>query len=333
MSKIIVNAPVQNKEGSFDYSLGKVVPFYVAEYIRTHDKSFVTQQNPIHLWNDNTVAEQYGHRAESFRAQQAARLLEKYQSSSMHLFKETFTATYSDIDPDFVEWAQQEVVKMHENGTIAKKVVEAQVCNNCEGIIAHASSPELDCCSFCSSRNIAKRQVTALTTTFRSSMLPVAQQMGVNREDKQALYNNLINAVDTEFIVNKRRIAGIGLKGLDLPYDVLDPRIGVGLLSIYAALLESGNHVEVVVGRKNIAHNIPQFLGATAAQLADYPTIALRGIVRAPVNYLKALVEDGEIEEMELYSILLNKIVKQLDRLRKDMSPTSAEQLIYSKKP
>src|SRR3989337_1841636 len=101
MSNIIVNAPTQNKEFSPDRKIGKVIPMFVADWLRYNDESY-SQSGAIDLWNNVLAAEQEDHTPESYDARSLLRIREKYKSSLLSTARiDNNVNILTDSEPEF----------------------------------------------------------------------------------------------------------------------------------------------------------------------------------------------------------------------------------------
>ncbi|HEX8182130.1 MAG TPA: hypothetical protein VF575_00845 [Candidatus Saccharimonadales bacterium] len=319
-----MNAPIQNREFNPDGQLGKVVPLFVAAHLRTQDAYMST---PVELWNNVIAQEQLGYDARKYEIRSTTMLDQKYGSSVLSLLhSQTGEAEIiADDDSDFTKWATTVVESGLDSGNIRIEEETVYVCQDCHATLALAHGPKPRNCACCyGSGGINELNTVAMTATITPEAL-----VSTAHATKQSIQLDLSGR---KFIINKRRVTGVGLEWAGFADDVLDPRIGVGLLGLYAAIRNNADAVDFVSSRSAISHNLPQFFAAIASQCDTLPALEMVGIAKAPANYLSMLVNNHTLSADQMVSGLKDRLAPQLLKMRKDMTPQCAEQLLFSRR-
>jgi hypothetical protein len=329
MSKLYVNAPVQNTEFDPEIKLGKIIPMFVAGALQTEHGPV---EDRVELWNNVLGSEQAGYTPESYEQTARSRLAEKYESPVMSWLARTSgrAAVLTDSNPNFTSWAAAKVEQSLSDGDMRIESIAAFICSACDATIAAAEGPEPSCIT-CPDAHTAIEERSALVASITDKSVEAALAM-VDTQLDPTLPNQASHVPRGTVTLNKRRLTGISLETAGFPEDVLDPRIGLGLLAIYAAEKSGRDSVAMVAARTNQFHNLPQFAAAIGSQLAVLPALRMVGIAKAPIGYLEYIVEEGVLGRDAMYEAVLRKLAPKLPAIRRDMSPRTAESLIFSKK-
>lgn len=324
MSKLIVNAPIQNREFNPDERLGKVVPLFVSAHLRGEEDYL---SDPVDLWNNVIAAEQKGYDASSYSGHSRELLAQKYGSSVLtHLQKlDGESEVTTDDDPGFTSWATKIIQNALDAGDIQIRDESVFACNGCEATLALASGPQPERCHCCTDS-------TGVALANRPVMIAAITSSAVEAAAVATHQSVATGQTGRSFIVNKRRVSGIGLEWAGFPDDVVDPRIGVGLLGLYAAAMRDAGSVDLVSSRAAMTHNLQQLFAATNSQTSDLPRLGMLGIAKAPAGYLTQLTSEGVLSVEKLVQVLRDRIAPQLIKMQKDMSPQCAEQIIFSRR-
>jgi hypothetical protein len=330
MLNLYVNPPTENKDFDPDISLGKIVPIYVAQSL---------QQNEIpvrvDLWNNILATEMYGYSREEYREETKRRLDFKYSSHALRWLGKVTTKPQllTDTTPEFIKWAQAKVDTSFEKGDTA--LVEAQVytCENCSASIClapwrYGEFSDLPSCSTCpGSANSIQTRLSLTTHINDDTIDQVNSFFGGNKA--AALSNK--NLLYGEVLISKQRVDGVGLEALGLPGEVLDPRVSLGLLALFAAEKNAMDQVNIVVARTSQTKNLPQFAAVMKSQLQDMPQLKMTGIPKVPVEYLRFLVMEGILKPEQMFSALYYKLAPALPKMVKEVTPQTAERIIFSR--
>jgi len=323
MRNIIVNAPTQNKEFSPDQKIGKVIPMFAADWLRHNDESY-SQSGAIDLWNNVLASEQKDHTSASYEAQSLLRISQKYDSLLLSATRIDNTSTIlTDSEPEFVSWAQDIITECVTDGSLRLENHDVYVCDACDATIAEATNPCTNGCASCKTMqvHIENRQV----------LVSVINDQAEQRVDNATDTTHQVHE-ERRTIVNRRRLNGIGLESIGFKDDVVDPRIGLGMLAIYAAEIRSADQVDVVASRATIRQNLPHFYAAIGDKADELPDLRVRGIAKAPVEHI-AYMQEQELLNLGKFQILMRHILPPaLLSMKNDMSPQTLERLVFSRK-
>lgn len=313
MAEIFLNAPIQKDNFDPESQPGKVVPLFVAEWIRKHCDS---AGSPTDLWS---IANGYEGEA-SLRT-----LKEKYQSELLSALPGSSERAKTDMEPDFHEWVCSLIDTLLREGTIKEGIHGAHLCATCGNILSLAEGgATVSICNICSSRQITLKEVVVLTADISRDTIDRAYDASNGTFDTRSYPEH-------RTVLNKRRANGVGLEEFGYSGQVLDPKVCIGMLAIYEAQRQGAEQVSLVASRSCASHNLPQtygFLGEVADQL---PALKMVPIAKAPVSYLKNLVDQGVLTSEEFVSSLSEKLPHELLHMKKDMSPQTAERIIFGR--
>lgn len=326
MSNIIVNAPIQNKEFSPDEKIGKAVPLFVTDWLRTSDTRYEGQR-AVDLWNSVLASEQGSHTDQTYAALSQARLQRKYDSRLLGSIRDDASnrLVLSDADSDFHQWASGVIEHAIELGDMTQEQTLMHVCDDCDAAISMAEGPKPRACAHCASGtvfHVEERQmlVTYIDSTIRERVGGVAGRPSA------------VNVPARTSIVNRRRLNGISLEKFGHRDEAVDPRIGLGLLAMYAAAMQDADGVDVVTSRATAGQNLPQFFAAVRSQAEDLPDFRVRQAAKAPANYLMHLRTEGTLRDERFGELMKYILPPVLLSMKHDMSPATLEQIAFSKK-
>ena len=315
MSEIYLNAPIQNSPFDPDERVGKVVPILVADWLRhENDPSFPA----VDLWNSAGAA---------YETPDAARLglEQKYASNILASLTNKPRRVESDIDNGFGVWAGDIVTSLLEKGIVQADMKKVYICGACGNAIALFDCTQPAICGACSSSTIKVARKKVLTSSINEVALKRAS-LATNGSFDARSYP----AHDT--ILNKQRMMGVELGQFGLESEVLDPKVAVGMLALYVAQRHESDKVGLVASRSSAAHNLPQLFGFLGDMADDLPQLSMKQIAKAPVGYVQYLLEEGIITD-EIYNNALRTLLPpHLLRMKRDMTPNTAEQIIFAKK-
>lgn len=325
MRKTIVNAPTQNKEFSPDHKLGKMVPFFVADWLRENEQD-CEQQVPIDLWNNVLASEQKGHDQLTYARAMDDRIQRKYGSKLLTAARldAPRPLVLTDTDEDFSSWAQNVIEGGVLNGALRHEDHDVHVCSNCDGIIAEASSPCTNGCVACgtTATHIENRPVL-VSTIDEAAELKVDQATGTT---------HLKMADVRRSIVNRPRLNGISLERFGFKNEVVDPRVGLGLLAVYATSFDDADQVDIVASRATTRQNLAYFYAAIGEQADEMPQLRIRGIAKAPVEHIAYMRSEGLVDDDKFKHLMRDVLPPELLAMKHDMSPQTLERLAYSRK-
>lgn len=315
MTEIHLNAPIQNANFDPDSKTGKVIPLLVADWMRRYEGNSLP---PIDLWNNACG----GYQTE----EEACRGIdEKYTSDVLAALGNIASRQYvSDTDPDFKMWSARIIDQLLSRGDVTLDEREVLACGGCGNIIALADSVTSGECNVCQNKNILRIERKVLTSDIDEQALNRTSSATSGVFDKASYPRHVT-------ILNKQRAMGIELDWIGLPREVLDPKVAVGLLALYAAQLHNCDTVGLVAARSNITHNLPQLFGFLGGQADELPQLKMAPIAKAPVAYINYLLEEKIITKEHHHDVMRNILPPHLLRMRRDMAPITAERLVFGK--
>ncbi len=316
MSEIYLNAPIQNTPFNPDDRVGKVVPILVADWLRQENNSSLPV---IDLWNSTGA---------SYETKEAARLgLEnKYASRVLSsLTTDGPRLVESDIDDAFNQWTNTVVESLLSKGALEADLREVYACGSCGNAISLLdSAPPLGC-----------------GACLAEDVVIVNKRVLVSHINEEALHKTSI-ATHGSFdarsypthgtILNKQRVMGVELDQFGFEGEVLDPKVTVGMLALYVAQRYDADRVGLVASRSSAAHNLPQLFGFLGPVADELPQISMKQIAKAPVGYIDYLLQEGIISEEAYHNALSTLLPPHLLRMKKDMTPQTAEHIIFARK-
>lgn len=324
MSKLVVNAPIQNKEFSPDRNVGKVVPLFVADWLRRTDDSY--HDDVYDLWNNVLASEQTGHNADSYEAKTRSLLDQKYGSEALSsLRKSTPTEILLDTDSQgFAPWTHAVIEQALSDGDIRISPVEVVACSGCDGI--RAVQAECDkACGQCGETNTYR--------TIRRVMMTTIDHESLSLSSEAAGESVPAHGIEGDAVISKRRLGGIGLEKFGLKGLSLDPRIALGLLVTYAATKVDADEVVVVASRATASHNLAVLFSTIKSQQDELPRVSMKPIAKAPAHHIEYLRSEGIVSTSALRSILNEVIPPHLLQMKRDMTPQTFDRVAFSRKP
>lgn len=265
MSEILfVNGAIQNRGFELDESPGKMAGIMLATILNRLSGN----QEVVHMWNNVGAFHEFE------PLDTATRIEQKYSSNVMTEYMNYWglsrevIAVLEDDEEKFVEWATDQVAGMLEAGVVTIEEARFDACNNCDMVIAE-SVVGVDCCTSCVSTDLSTRTEKALFVTVpedRSRLL-----------DESLIYNsmNLRNEVDSlkqippRLLLSRDRQIGVDLSELGLEDKKLDPRLGIGMLAIYAAEIYDFETVAMTQSSHTLIRTAPYIGSVLVKQQTD----------------------------------------------------------------
>lgn len=317
VSEIYLNAPIQNSGFSPDERVGKVVPILVADWVRNESDAPLES---IDLWNSACTG---------YPSKEDARtgLEEKYSSDVLGSLMQARPENHlikTDVDEDFELWTLEMLDTLIQKGSLRVENQKVYACKRCGNTIALLDSMPPAVCGACMSRKVAVVDKKVIISSINAEALERTSQATDGSFDAHSYPLH-----DT--IVNKRRTMGVELDQLGFEGEVLDPKIAVGMLALYVAQRYDYDSVELVASRGSAAHNLPQLFGFLGDGADDFPQLRMKQIVKAPVGYIQYLYEDGVLSKDAYHQVLREVLPPYLLRMKRDMSPETAERIIFGK--
>lgn len=324
MSNIIVNAPIQNRDFHPDHSVGKLIPIFVADWLR--QKQAVPYEYPVvDLWNNVLASEGSGISPDAYVDLASQRLEEKYTSELLSVVRRSHDRlqVQTDTDSDFTEWSKGMVIQSLENGTIQEMDKIVIVCNSCDATIADAGSPCDKGCVGCGVNDTRTETRSVLITTVdRDTEIQVDQATGTTH----------VEAEPRTTLLNRKRQAGISLEHVGFAGEMLDPRVGLGLLAVHTALTQNAEAVNIIASRQTLRQNLSYYYASMGQTALELPAIHMIGIAKAPVLHIAHLRDEGVLGSDGYEELLTETLPPHLLTMRRDMSPQTLERIIYSRK-
>lgn len=317
MPELFVNAPIQNKSFNPDTEVGRILTIYTARALNGPGVS------AAHLWNNVLASEQGTLTRDEYLNRSQERLEAKYKSMLLgRLACESDTLT--DTNEGFVAWAQNLTADAIERGSVKELAEDAHVCNGCGATISLASAPAQNICSVCGTSGVHIEQRTMLLSRFDDDAR-------IHMLDSPAISaSEAIRLTDRTFIISKPRIAGIDLDAFGQEGQVIDPKIAIGLLAIYAAELNGYDSVRVVAGRSSAFNNAAHLFSYLGDTTDAHPRFDISPIARAPIEHLHYL-QSQAIVTPEKYQQIIEKVLPEsLPYMSADMTPETLERLVFS---
>ncbi len=317
MSELFVNAPTQNRDFIPKPLEGRTFPIIVAQWLaRTESESSAD------LWNNVIASEERDTSAADYRLMMDRRLEEKYRAPSILADSECPTVI-TDTDPKFCSWTQDLVGQLLERGGIRLEDKDVHVCVGCDTTIAFAEASLENACARCGSNDFCVKQQPALVASM------------THQSEKRACEISGTpprSICGPEVLVNKQRHLGISLEGIGLPGQVIDPKIGIGLLALYAATSISADTVTVVAGASSAHKNIPQITAFLGRNIDDLPRLQVKPLPRIPIKYMQHLVDTGVLNEQQIADVYMSTLPEVAIGMKRDISPQTLDRIIFSRK-
>ncbi len=252
----------------------------------------------------------------------ATRIKDKYAAPS-YLAGTPKRCILTDTDPDFCKWAQNTVNELLDKNVLQLEDKNVIKCDTCSIGVALADAPVDNVCARCGQNRFSITEEKSLIATFTEDSEKRAADITHTQPRDMA---------GIQFLVNKRRFMGVGLEQIGLPGHVIDPKIGIGLLALYAAQSFNNTSVTVVAGLSSAHKNIPQltaFLGSTSEEL---PKLAVRPIPRVPVAYLRHLIEMGTVTQDRVSELYVSQLPALALGMRRNITPETVDRVLFSKR-
>lgn len=313
-----VNAPIQNKCFDPSVNYGGVIPILVSRHL-----NIASRAPRIDLWNNVLAAEEHGYTKMDYTARQNALLAKKYKSGPLSILEKP-SEILTDTSKKFTEWGVALTGRLVDLGVLKIENIDVLACDTCDISISTADAPNDNCCRSCGSNGTHVEQRKSMISTF-------SENVKSTTEDICGHPTGLPEGAC--FLVNKRRLLGIPLDDFGLPGDVVDPKVGLGLLSIFAASNMDMPGVDVVMGRSSSSSNIPQLTSYLGDLYHELPKIKTTPIARVPTGYLAHLVKQEEVSIGDVFFFVTETAPPHLVSMKKNnMSPETAERIMFGRK-
>lgn len=255
MSKetLFINAAIQNREFSLDDKPHKAMGI-VAARVLSH---FVGSEDIIHCWNNVGL----------FRDTTTStkdRLDLKYTSKFMQRHIDRWgdherVHIYGDDDEQFKNWGQVIINDALRRGDIYQDIDAFAVCTHCGltiGVVSGGNT--IMQCSNCQTSEAVK------TKSKLGLFVDIPSDLATNLKSNHLYISNNIRQEVNSFsqlpprlLLSRDRDDGIPLDSIDMPGMRIDPRLGIGLLSVYLATQRSYERAGIVQSYSTILRTVP----------------------------------------------------------------------------
>lgn len=264
---LFVNGAIQNRGFNVDDQPGKLVGIQLAQSLNAlHGNNDVA-----HLWNNVGTF----HDTELQTPQQ--RLLEKYQSKAMaeHLdfwgLKSEDVDVLADNDPAFANWTVGVFEKLLAKGTVRIEDAEFSACSSCNYVIGEAAAG-ITACSSCQGSEICQTRQSGLFIDLPSNRADLLSgDMIFNSMNLRDEQDSLVQ-LPQRLLLSRDRTVGIPLDDIGLAGKKLEPKMGLGLLALYAAETHDYERVGMVQTTSTLIRTAP-FVGSLVLQAPDLPRL------------------------------------------------------------
>lgn len=306
------NGAIQNREFSLDEKPYKALGIAAARVLNEFAGNEAASD--VHCWNN----------VGTFDAQMSTtsdeRLSLKYDSSFMqeHLSRWGIEQprVLCDDDADFSKWSLEVLNKSLENNTIYIKEAEFVYCKGCCVSIAERCVDIANCSQCGSSADLVIRQEKALFTNRNADykkILPFDQIF--NKVNLKHEINSL-KQVPERLLLSRDRSLGVDLEEIGLEGKRMDPRLGIGMLALYAASSQGFNKAGIVQSISTLIRTVPYLnsviADADSVSVPDYtyafyakvdPELLDREWVSPELLMLNALGQRGDITKTNAVKI------------------------------
>jgi len=325
---LFVNVGIQNGEYSLDEKPYKMTGILAAQVLNH------LQGNPevVHTWN--TV----GNFNDQALTSPEERLEQKYSSVFMreHLTRWDTSNTpdiLRDDDPAFAHFSLECLeLALSKNNRLYITDEEFTRCQECQQTIAE-KNVTVDSCPGCHSTSTLTTTVEAALFVDlpedRLSLLPYERQYNkVNLKHELSTLRN----VPHRLLLSRDRSSGAALDILGLPGKKLDPRLGIGLLAIYAASLYGYQEAGLTQSTSTLIRTVPYLSSvvndADSLGIPDYryafhskisPDLMKPGDIQPELLAFQSLCQRNNVTRSTVQNLLLQtkSMTKRLHQLRR----------------
>ncbi|MCX6727223.1 MAG: hypothetical protein NTX11_00195 [Candidatus Saccharibacteria bacterium] len=225
---VFVNAAIQNRDFSIDEKPEKVVGILAAQALNHLQGNDVD----VHCWNNVGLFDSQQSESADYR------LAIKYNSDfAKHIVgpgnKET--VVLSDDQNVFTEWAIPTINSMISSGSVYIEEADFHHCFSCDTTIAELAV-DIDDCKSCNSSSQIKTttELGMFTNTPDDRGLLLPENLVINQINIRQERSSLMQ-IPPRLLLSRTRSIGVPLESFGLENHKLDPRLGIGLLAIFAA--------------------------------------------------------------------------------------------------
>jgi hypothetical protein len=229
---LFTNAAIQNRSFGVDERPGKVVGIMAAQLLN----GIVGNTEAIHAWNN------VGLFADSETIDAHTRLQNKYDSEVLKQHVGYWgigegLRIQTDDDQSFALWAQHVIEGSLKRGIVYIENATFHCCSGCSLVIAEAAV-SVSRCSRCGSEELFLSDEDGLFVDTPEDKLSLLAPHDIYNVINIRQEQDSMKQVPPRLLLSRSRSFGVSLECFGLPRRVLDPRLGIGLLALYAADVE-----------------------------------------------------------------------------------------------
>lgn len=228
---LFVNGAIQNRNFTLDEKPHKAMGIIAARVLN----HMMGSPDVVHAWNNvGTFADEQKGTADD-------RLDEKYNSIFMQSHLERWEGyanspvISTDDNPDFALWAQDLLESALARGDVYAQEEDFIHCRVCGVTIAEVSA-SISACPRCNTGEplVIKREAGLFVDLDEDKTGILRYEHIFNKSNMKQEISSLRQLPD-RLLLSRDRTAGVTLDEVGFPGKILDPRLGIGLLSIYEA--------------------------------------------------------------------------------------------------
>ncbi|MCA9330132.1 hypothetical protein KDA11_05765 [Candidatus Saccharibacteria bacterium] len=192
----------------------------------------------------------------------------------------------ADDDPVFASWTVELFEKLLEKGTVRIENADFWACTSCGYIIGEAGA-NITSCTSCRGDDICQTRQPGLFIDLpddRSNLLSGDMIFNpMNLRDEQ----DSLMQIPSRLLLSRDRHIGVPLDTLGLEGKKLEPKMGLGLLALYAAETHDYERVGMVQTTSTLIRTAP-FIGSLTLQTPEVPRLMF-----VPHTKILSEVHDG----------------------------------------
>lgn len=264
------NGAIQNREFSLDEKPYKALGIAAARVLNEfagNDAAF-----DIHCWNN------VGTFDNQMSVSSDERLLSKYNSVFMQKHLRRWSLEKPNIlcddDVDFSKWALDVLGKSLENNTIYIEEAGFIYCKSCSVSIAEQCVNIENCPQCGSSTDLVIRHEEALFANRKADHTKILSYDQIFNKINLKHEINSLKQIPERLLLSRDRSRGVDLESIGLEHKRMDPRLGIGMLAVYAASVQGFKRAGLVQSISTLVRTVP-YLNSTipdpdAISVPDY---------------------------------------------------------------
>ncbi len=287
---LFANAAIQNRGYDLEEKPGKIAGLLAADLLNTLAGSPVL----VHTWNNVGIFDE----TEPCTAEE--RLAAKYSSPTMRSHLEYMQAganlqVITDDNEAFGRWALRLVDRLLDAGIVYIEDTDFHACADC-GLVIAETAVAVNECGKCGSHEITETHEPGMFVDVaedRQQLLPpdrVFNSMNLRNE------RDSMKQIPPRLLLSRPRSRGVGLDVFGLPERVLDPRLGIGLLALYAADMQGYQNGCLVQSASTLIRTVP-YLNAVVRDPDQLQVPKPAFAVHTMID--QSLLEDGSLTSLE----------------------------------